>query len=388
MLAEDVGAQAAAAGLDREQARAHADGCTACASRLRDHRSAQSRIRSLVSPVTAVRRTEAEINPGRSQDCPPEEKWISVAAGVTSATEAEPLLRHASSCDYCGPMLREATEDLDAEISAEESEAIRQLSSADAGWQRNLARKMAEASAPGKAETRGSARTFWAFSNWKLWTAPLGAAAVVAVGAAILIERNSPSLFSTNQLIAQAYSEQRPIELRFPGAAYAPVRQERGTSGPARSTMDAPPALLQAEAQIARALASHPHDAGWMQAQARADLFEGYADQAITLLQQAEAARPEDASVEIDLAAALYERAGTQPDPAASAADYEHALQSLNRALGKNPNDVVALFNRAQLYQQQKKYSEAIADWKRYLQIDPSGRWADAALRNLEGLGK
>jgi len=92
--------------------------------------------------------------------------------------------------------------------------------------------------------------------------------------------------------------------------------------------------------------------------------------------------------VEIDLAAALYERAGTQPDPAASAADYEHALQSLNRALGKNPNDVVALFNRAQLYQQQKKYSEAIADWKRYLQIDPSGRWADAALRNLEGLGK
>ena len=74
MLAEDVGAQAAAAGLDREQARAHADGCTACASRLRDHRSAQSRIRSLVSPVASVHTTDVEREVRRTKDCPPEQR--------------------------------------------------------------------------------------------------------------------------------------------------------------------------------------------------------------------------------------------------------------------------------------------------------------------------
>jgi hypothetical protein len=385
MLAEDAGAQAAGAGLDRVQALAHADGCSVCGSRLRDHRSVQSRIRSLVSPVASVHTTDGEREAGQTKDCPPAEKWTGIAAGLASAAEAGPLLLHASSCDYCGPRLLAATEDLDPEISFEESEVIRQLASAAAGWQRDLANKMAHASAvPGKAESRSSAETFWNFANWKLWAAPLGAAAVVAVGAAILVERNSPSLSSTNELIAQAYSEQRPIEWRFPGAAYAPVRQERGTSGAAGSGMDEPPALLEAETQIARARASHPHDTGWMQAQARADLFEFHADQAIDLLRQAASARSEDASLNIDLAAAFYERAGTQSDRAARAADYERALQSLNSVLSKNPSDVAALFNRALIYQQQKKYSEAIADWQRYLHIDSSGQWAEAAKQQLE----
>jgi tetratricopeptide (TPR) repeat protein len=383
MLAEELGPQASVADFNRE-AQAHADGCSVCGSRLRDHRSVQSRVRSLVSPVASVHTTDGE-REGRTKDCPAEEIWTGIVAGLASAAESEPLLRHACTCDYCGFWLRAASEELDPEISAEESDAIRQLTSAGVGWQRRLSHKMAQASeAPNKSESRSSAGTFWNFANWKLWAAPVGAAAVVAVGGAILIEHNSPSLSSTNQLIAQAYSEQRPNELRFPGAAYAPVRQERGTSGPARSRMDEPPSLLKAETQIARALSIHPHDTGWMQAQARADLFEGHADEAIALLQQAEAARPEDASVNLDLAMAFYERAGTQHDPDASAADYDRALQSLNRVLAKNPNDVVALFNRALVYQQQKKYSEAIADWRHYLQLDPRGKWAEAAKRELE----
>jgi tetratricopeptide (TPR) repeat protein len=197
------------------------------------------------------------------------------------------------------------------------------------------------------------------------------------------MERSSPSLSSTNQLIAQAYAEQRPIDLRFPGAAYGPVRQERGESGPSRSRMDEPPQLLEAEIQIARGLARHPQDAGWLQAKARADLFEGHAQLAIDALQQAAALRSPDASLQIDLATAYFERAGTDPNPAQQAADYALALQSLNAVLDKNPNDLVALFNRAEVYQQLKKYSEAAADWRRYLQLDPAGEWADAARQRL-----
>jgi Flp pilus assembly protein TadD len=147
--------------------------------------------------------------------------------------------------------------------------------------------------------------------------------------------------------------------------------------------MDEPPQLLEAEIQIARGLARHPQDAGWLQAKARADLFEGNSQLAIEGLRKAEASRPEDASLKVDLATAYFERGGTERGSADQAADYDLALQSLNEVLSRNPNDLVALFNRAIVYQQQKKYSEAAADWQHYLQLDPAGEWADAAKQRL-----
>ncbi|MGD0569879.1 MAG: tetratricopeptide repeat protein [Candidatus Sulfotelmatobacter sp.] len=339
----------------------------------------------------------------RKRDCPAEEKWTAIAGGVSPAAEAKPMLEHASRCDYCGPLLRAATEDLDPEISAEEEEFIRQLPSASAEWQRALARKMTAASVapagekvatpgsktePGRLtekETRPSAHwplAGWSLANWTLWAAPVAAAAVVAVGAAIWVERASPSLSATNLLIAQAYTEQRPIELRFPGAGYGPLRQERGERGPSRSRMDEPPQLLEAEIQIARGLARHPQDAGWLQAKARADLFEGHHQSAIEALQKAERVRPDNTSIKLDLATAYYERAGSEAD-SEQVADYDRALQALNSVLGNNPNDPVALFNRAEVHHQLKQYSEAAAGWKHYLQLDPAGEWAGEARKRL-----
>jgi tetratricopeptide (TPR) repeat protein len=386
--------QCAGVDPDRDQAKAHAEGCGVCGPRLRDHRSVQARLRSMVSPVVSQRKF----------DCPAEEKWTAIAGGVSPAAEAKPMLEHASRCDYCGPLLRAATEDLNPEISDEEEEFIRRLPSASPEWQRDLARKMTAGSAPRagekvtapgseteprrftEKEDRSSApwpRAGWLFANWSLWAAPLAIAAVVALGATIWIERSSPSLSSTNQLIAEAYAEQRPIELRFPGAAYGPVRQERGESGPNRSRMDEPPQLLEAEIQIARGLARHPQDAGWLQAKAHADLFEGNSQLAIEGLRKAEASRPEDASLKVDLATAYFERGGTERGSADQGADYDLALQSLNEVLSRNPNDLVALFNRAEIHQQLKQYSEAAVDWQRYLKLDPVGEWADAAKRKL-----
>jgi tetratricopeptide (TPR) repeat protein len=385
--------QAAGADPNRDQAKAHAEGCGVCGPRLRNHRSVQARLRSMVSPVAAERK----------RDCPAEEKWTAIAGGVSPAAEAKPMLEHASRCDYCGPLLRAATEDLDPEISAEEEEFIRQLPSAGAEWQRALARKMTAASVapagekvatpgsktePGRLtekETRPSAHwplAGWSLANWTLWAAPVAAAAVIAVGAAIWVERASPSLSATNLLIAQAYTEQRPIELRFPGAGYGPLRQERGERGPSRSRMDEPPQLLEAEIQIARGLARHPQDAGWLQAKARADLFEGHHQSAIEALQKAERVRPDNTSIKLDLATAYYERAGSEAD-SEQVADYDRALQALNSVLGNNPNDPVALFNRAEVHHQLKQYSEAAAGWKHYLQLDPAGEWAGEARKRL-----
>ncbi len=369
----------AAPGWDRESAYAHAADCTRCGPRFQVLRSAHMSFRSLVSPVASERKSV----------CPAESKWFRLAAGLVSASEARSLLDHAAMCDHCGPLLREATGDLDPKISEQEQESIRQLPSVLPSWQRDVARRMAEMSGavPTEGVTSGEEsrpRAAWRFANWTWWAAPLTAAAIVAVGAAVWVERRSPSLSSTNQLIAQAYSEERPIELRFPDASYGPVRQERGESGPSRSRLDEPPELLEAETRIARGLARHPEDAGWLQAKARASVFEGQYQSAIEALQQAEAVRPDYVSLKIDLAAAYFERAGTRRDVAEQAAEYELALQSLNEVLGKNPNDLVALFNRAVVYGQQKKYSKAIADWKHYLQLDATGEWAEEARKNLD----
>jgi tetratricopeptide (TPR) repeat protein len=378
-LAEETEATAPAASalFDREQAKAHADGCSVCGHRLRDHRSVQASLRSMANPVASERTSE----------CPPDDKWTAVAAGVYSAEQCAPLLEHASHCDHCGHLLRTATEDLNPEISSQEQERIRQLPSSSAGWQRDVARKMAEMSgatpAPdisGRRETR--ARVARYFSGWMRWAVPAAAAAVLVVGAALWIER-TPSLSSTNRLIAQAYTAQRPIELRFPGASYGPVRQQRGAQS---SRMDEPPELLEAESQIARGLASHPQDAGWLQAKARTGLLEGNYQAAIEGLQRAEALRPQDDSLKIDLATAYFGRAETKRNPADQTADYDLALRALNDVLARNPKDLVALFNRAMVYQRQKKYPEGLADWQRYLQFDPEGEWAGEARRHVEAL--
>jgi tetratricopeptide (TPR) repeat protein len=350
----------------------HAETCEMCSSRLRDQRSVQASLRNMAAPLASARKP----------DCPPENEWLLLAAGLSSSAEAAPLLEHASDCDYCGQLLKSATQDFSPEISAEEERTIRQLASAGLPWQRDLAQKMAGMSgavtAPARAQ-RSQPRLFSA--NWTRWAVPLGAAAAVAVGAFIYVQQSTPSLASTNQLIAQAFTEQRPFELRFPGAGYGPVRQQRGGSGPSRSRMDEPPELLQAETQIAQGLAKHPDDPGWLQTKAQVDLYEGNYTAAIEELQRAETEHPEDLSLKLDLATGYFERAGRQSSQDAQNADYNLALRALNRVLGANPNDPVALFNRAMVYQRQKRCAEAAADWNEYLKIDPTGTWAEEARR-------
>jgi tetratricopeptide (TPR) repeat protein len=359
-------------------AEAHVSGCGMCGTRVRAARSAQARLRSMASTVASE----------RTRDCPAEDKWAALSAGLCADADAAPLLAHASTCDYCGPLLRKAAEDFAPELSAQEQTRIGQLPSALPGWQRDVALKMAGMSGATEIAGVSSVRKTrphltWPFSAWTGWAVPVAAAAVIAVAAALWLQR-SPSLSSTNQLIAQAYTAQRPTELRFPGAGYSPVRQERGDRGPHHSRMDDPPELLEAETHIARGLARYPRDPGWLQAGARADMYEGHYEAAIEALHQAKSIRPDDRSLTLDLATAYFERAGTKRDPAEQASDYNLALQALSEVLSKNPNDLVALFNRATTYERLKKKADARADWQQYLQLDPSGEWSLDAHSGLE----
>ena len=80
---------------------------------------------------------------------------------------------------------------------------------------------------------------------------------------------------SAEPLLAQAYSERRTLEVRIPGANYAPLRVERGTGG---SNLDKPESLLKAEALIGENLQKNSADPTWLQFKARADLLDGNYD--------------------------------------------------------------------------------------------------------------
>jgi hypothetical protein len=124
-------------------------------------------------------------NVRRGPACVADGKWLNVAAGLLPEGEASELLKHASQCGYCGPLLKRATETLTDEGTPSEEALLASLSSARPEWQQNMA-----------ATLRGSSPRI------------LGATFV-------------------EQLLAQAYTEHRTLEVRIAGANYAPVRVER-----------------------------------------------------------------------------------------------------------------------------------------------------------------
>ena len=184
---------------------------------------------------------------------------------------------------------------------------------------------------------------------------------------------------SVEQLLAEAYTERRTLEVRIPGAKFAPMRLERGASG---SNLDKPPSLLKAEDLIGENLQKNPNDPAWLQAKARADLLDGNYESAIKSLQLALEIQPESPPLLTDLASAYFERAGALNRPI----DYGNAVEILGKTLAKSPDNPVALFNRAISSEKLFLYTQAVEDWEHYLRVEPNGDWADNARNRLAAL--
>ena len=93
---------------------------------------------------------------------------------------------------------------------------------------------------------------------------------------------------------------------------------------------------------------------------------------------------PDSLLVQIDLATAHFERAEKEQRPI----DYGTAVELLGKVLAKSPDNAVALFNRALTYEKLSAYHEALADWERYLKIDPKGGWAEEARRRRDAVAR
>jgi CHAT domain-containing protein/tetratricopeptide (TPR) repeat protein len=359
-----------------EEAKDHLDGCESCQGLVQMYEDFQRNLGQL--EVTGAVRS--------APDCPLETEWWGVAAGQVPESHAAELLEHSTHCDACGLLLRQAMQDFVEETAEKEIAYLNTLPSAQQEWQLSLARRLSAAQSdrdrPRKATNlvgqwaRVLADRFaWRPRNLPRYVWAYAAAVIVLLGvSAWLVQtRREPSI---DQLIARAYVEQRPFELRIPGAAYGPIRQERSGE---RSAFAEPADLLRAKYLIKERLAARPDNQAILAASGKVELFEGHYDEAIRTFGRLLDAQPDSSALLTDLATAYFQRA----EAGDRAVDYGQTIELLGRVLAKTPDDPVALFNRAIALQRMYAYNEAIRDWEHYLRVDPRGDWADDARRRL-----
>jgi CHAT domain-containing protein/cytochrome c-type biogenesis protein CcmH/NrfG len=310
-------------------------------------------------------------------ECIGDAEWLEVAAGLYPEAKTKKLMKHAAQCGHCGPLLKNVAEALVDETTPSEEAWLASLRSAQPEWRKNMAATLRASvgTRNNSRETKEGVRWWQALFSWSRPAVAFAGIAVVVIAGWLGWRVLHP--LSAEQLLAQAYTERRTLEVRIPGGRYAPLRVERSS---ASSNFDKPESLLKAEFLIGESLRKSPDDPGWLQAKARADLLDGNYESAIKSLQQVLDLQPDSPAVMVDLASAYYGRASANAD---RQVDYAVAIDYLGRALAKTPNDSLALFNRAICEEKLYLYDPARTDWQKYLSIDRVGPWAEEAQKNL-----
>jgi CHAT domain-containing protein len=313
----------------------------------------------------------------RADLCPDDQEWISVAAGLVNESMSRQMLEHAASCDHCGPLLRAATEDLASESTPEENSILDSLESNHNEWQKRMATRLnTTARIP---EPRPSPPVSWWKSALFRPRLALTASFILLIAFASVWYLRSRSETTPDRLLAEAYTQQRTLELRIPGAGYAPLRQERGA---ARSSLGKSSALLKAEFEIKEQLTANPENPTVLGAKGRAEILEWQYDEAIKSLKHALDLSPGSPELLCDLATAYVQRGDTEN----RAIDYGQAIEYLGEVLQKAPENKLALFNRAIAEERLQLVEQAAKDWEKYLQIDPKSEWANEARQRLRAL--
>ena len=314
----------------------------------------------------------------RGPDCPPEEQWPLLAAELLPSKDAAACAEHAANCDHCGRLLREAVEDCSEDHSPEEDALIANLTASQTRGRRQLAAKLSDLSTRRREEPKRS--RWFIVGTWPRIAIPVAALALIALFALRLFTFHSSPEATAEHLIAEAYTQERTIDLRFPGADYAPMRAERGSE---TSRVDRPGALLDAEALVARNFRGTPIGSQWLAAKGRVDLLEWNSDSAIRSFKQALELAPDSVQYKCDLASAYFQRGESADQPV----DYGSAAEWYGSVLTRNRKTRNA-FNRAITYQRLFLYDQAMQDWHRYLQLDPQGPWAAEARTRMDALEK
>jgi CHAT domain-containing protein/cytochrome c-type biogenesis protein CcmH/NrfG len=332
--------RAAEGTLDVVRAR-HLRGCEQCSQLVQSHRSTVAMLRDL--------QFHDDVDP--SSECVSNEDVAALVSGELDQATVQKFMDHIVTCHRCGLILNAAVPPDESESSSSVPGAVVTLT----------------------PKTRPSPGTFR-----RLLGAAIAASLLLAAAGSWIWYRNAnePEL-----LLAKAYTQTRPFAYRLPDAGYAEVKQERDASV---SVFDRPEALTKAEAIIQHDVQEKPGDSRLLLLKARAEMLEGQYKAAITTFKAAEELKPLDPDAMSDLAIA-YALAG---DVENQYTGYGKAIDLLQGSLRKNPNQPLALFNLALIYERMSNLTDAVDTWSRFLQTKPPARWKQEAERRLASLQK
>jgi CHAT domain-containing protein/cytochrome c-type biogenesis protein CcmH/NrfG len=354
--------------IDPDPVRAHLSSCEACSELMR------------IQSAGARHLLQLKMKPHdlRTANCPPDEDWIALAAGTLADDKLEERLEHATHCGHCGQLLKVAAEVFAEDRTREEDELLAKLRSSEPAWQKKLSAQIHSAVMAASLPKRDPTRQKGKKTRWVLTlTTSFAALLILLVAVRWLVRQGSQK--DAASLLAQAYTDERTMEPRIPGATHAPIRSLRGSDS---SHLSHPASLLEAESLIANRLRSSPDDLSWLRLKGRADLLDNNYDSALSTLERAHRYSPEDSQITIDLASAYLLRG----DQSSQAADYGQSVELLGQVLQKNPQDQTALFNRAIALERLFLYGQAENDWRTYLKLDTTSGWAEEARARLAAL--
>src|SRR5947209_1530677 len=218
---------------------AHLQECSACASLMEEWRAADRTIK-------AVRYLP---NASNGDPCPAEDMWLELVAGIVEEKSAMRLLEHCSRCEHCAQQLRRAGEGL------EEDNAEAPVSeSASPEWQLRMAQRMAAQVSASRPQKPHHGKLFWGMRA-------AGVAAVFLIALWLFPFRKTPQTSDIDQMLANAYSQNRSLVLRMPSAPHAGLQQLRSggqgslfNSGPLEASRDAITAFCKRQPESADCL--------------------------------------------------------------------------------------------------------------------------------------
>lgn len=313
-------------------------------------------------------------------DCPSHDVWGLVCIGGLPEGQADRYLSHAATCPVCSVFLRQASEVLTEAEKPEEGSVLSGAGSSTPLWQEQMAHRLA---ASVRADLNHKEQSPFRL-NWKLWFPRLswqmvGCALVLVSGVSMWFWYSTRH--AADHLIAQAYDEDRTLELRIPGARFSPLQQAKVMRG-SGSAGDQPASLLEARGMIARQLEHDPQDPKWLELDARAHLLDGNLDRTLETTNHLLLLNPTDHDLLLDGAIAYFQRGKLSENPQ----DIGTAIDLLGRLLARSPRDSVALYNQAIAFEHLYQYENAVRTWNTFLSVEKDPGWLADGRRHLQDI--
>jgi CHAT domain-containing protein len=365
LLGRELGLLAASAGSPDPLP--HAQSCPACREQLDALRQFAVQLR-LLHPAESAKPLD---------DCPQQDVWLLLAAGLLPAARSEALLDHAVSCDACALQLHDALADLADPATPLEAAALASETVSSHSWNSHFANQLRERFAPPPVPT------FWhRFVSFEFYAWAAASVCLIAVVFWIIFRNNR--VIDPSDLIASAYEEKRTIEVRLSvDPRWTPLRVERGADlGTLRMGRTA---LLRAESEISDHLRRDPDSVPWLDASGNASMLENTEDSvetAVATLEKAHRLDPAKTTVTMDLACAYILRAQFLNRPE----DASLAVELLGKVLAENPDNSIAAFNYAIALEKLQLKQRALGAWTNYTTRFSDSPWLNEARQHRDAL--